>query len=370
MDILLASAKSPDPFLKLVDLLEQGEKVALIILLETSGSTPQVAGAKAVVISKGLVSGTIGGGAFELTMVERAKKLLLEEEAKLFDWSFACDSEEGSLCGGRALVLLDGHPHKNYSVFKEIVRCLNQREKGWFLIFIEKPTSEKVEVSSFFFKESRALVNFVKNRINKFEGTLSFFGEKEAFDSWREEKPCLLKVLTRENKEAILFLEPICPLPRLLIFGAGHVGQAVAKLGLFLGFEVYLFDDRKDIELPMEIKDKINFILSDMASSLEQFPTDESCYLIIVTRGHRHDAEVLRLGLKKKLAYIGMIGSRRKVALMKEEFLEKGWASEEDWARLHSPIGLNIGAKTVEEIALSIMAEVIACRRQKEGEKR
>lgn len=104
-----------------------------------------------------------------------------------------------------------------------------------------------------------------------------------------------------------------------------------------------------------------------MAESLERFSTDEFCYLIIVTRGHRHDGEVLRGALKKRAGYIGMIGSRRKVALMKEEFLKNGWASEEGWVKIHSPIGLDISARTVEEIAVSIMAEVIATRRR--GEK-
>ncbi|MCX7973037.1 MAG: XdhC family protein [Candidatus Aminicenantes bacterium] len=368
MDIYLASTKLPSLFTQLAEFLDQGKNVALIILLETRGSTPQVAGAKALITLEGLAAGTIGGGFFEAAIIEIAQKWLKLKRAELINWNFAADlAEEGSVCGGQALVLVDGNPQKNHQVFKEVGGSLKQRRRGLLSILIEKTTSDQISLDYFFLPEGEVLANLIKNKVQSKE-VWSFISKEEMADFFKDEKPRLIKGRTAEGREEILFIEPIYPLPRLLVFGAGHVGQAVARLGLFLGFEVFLFDDRADLELPIELRSKVNFIAADMASSLEKFPLDKTSYLIIVTRGHRYDAEVLRVGLKKEFAYIGMIGSRRKVALMREEFLKKGWAKEEDWAKLHSPIGLDLGAKTVEEIALSIMAEVVACRRQSRKE--
>lgn len=368
MEIQPASSFSPHIFLKLAELVEKGERAALVTIIETSGSTPQVPGAKAIITADGLKAGTIGGGYFEATIIERAKGLLNLKQSELILWNFAADEEqEGSICGGQALVMVDGFPEKDPLTFKKLADALRQRRRGLLTTILQRQAGEKIEINRLFWEEDE-LSSALGEKKNQSQEGFFYLSSEEISDLFHQEKPKLIKKFGPNGEEKILFFEPVGLPPRLLIFGAGHVGQAVAQLGLFLGFEIYLFDDRQELGLPAGIKDRINFIVADMAESLEKFSTDESCYVIIVTRGHRYDGEVLRAALKKKVGYIGMIGSRRKVALMKEEFLRNGWASEADWAQIHSPIGFDIGARTVEEIAVSIMAEVIATRRR--GEKR
>jgi xanthine dehydrogenase accessory factor len=151
-------------------------------------------------------------------------------------------------------------------------------------------------------------------------------------------------------------------LPRLVIAGAGHVGKALAHLGNLLDFEVMVIDDRPEFASQENVPDADGIVVGDIASAVKEIPDSPENYFVIVTRGHRNDAEALRAALGRGAAYVGMIGSRTKVDLMRREFLDKGWATEEEWGRVRAPIGLEIGSKTVEEIAVSIAAELVRVR--------
>jgi xanthine dehydrogenase accessory factor len=160
-----------------------------------------------------------------------------------------------------------------------------------------------------------------------------------------------------------LYLEPHFPPARLVIAGAGHVGRAVAHQAGRLGFETIVLDDRPELANRDRIPDAGRFIVGDIAAALGRIVLGGDAFVVIVTRGHRHDAEALRACIRRRTAYLGMIGSARKIALMKDDFLAKGWATPAQWARVHAPIGLPIGSRTVEEIAVSIAAELVAVRR-------
>jgi xanthine dehydrogenase accessory factor len=153
----------------------------------------------------------------------------------------------------------------------------------------------------------------------------------------------------------------------LIIAGAGHIGQALAKLGKFLGFSVAVWDDRPEYADPSKIDDAEMVLTGTVDEIFSQITIQDDCYLAIVTRGHKSDAEVLRKFIGTNASYIGMVGSKAKVAQMKTSFLENGWATHEQWSRIHSPIGFDIGAKTVEEIAISIAAELVKVRNQKDA---
>ncbi|HYA49050.1 MAG TPA: XdhC family protein, partial [Burkholderiales bacterium] len=146
------------------------------------------------------------------------------------------------------------------------------------------------------------------------------------------------------------------------IAGAGHVGKAVAHLGALLDFEVTVVDDRPEFADPTNIPDADVLVVAGIEEALRNVPDSPENYFVIVTRGHRHDAEALRAVVARPAAYVGMIGSRTKVDVMRREFLEKGWATEEEWARVRAPIGLDIRSQTVEEIAVSIAAELVLVR--------
>jgi xanthine dehydrogenase accessory factor len=156
------------------------------------------------------------------------------------------------------------------------------------------------------------------------------------------------------------------PLPRLVIAGAGHIGRALSHLGRLLDFEVTVIDDRKEYANPVNLPDADHIIVKDIGEAMQEEKKDNNTYIAIVTRGHNHDADALRPCIGSPAAYIGMMGSKKKVAKMHEEFIKNKWATEEKWQKICTPIGLEIGSKTIEEIAVSIAAQLVLKRRLKD----
>ena len=164
--------------------------------------------------------------------------------------------------------------------------------------------------------------------------------------------------------------EPFFPKERLIILGGGHVALPVAEFGARVGFLVTVVDDRLSFANPGRFPMAEKVVCDDFCHAIEELKIQESDYVCIITRGHRHDADCLRMiGKGKEPAYLGMIGSRRRVAIVKEGLLEEGYDAKR-LGRLHSPIGLRIGGVTPEEIAISILAEIIEVKRLSREDKR
>ena len=194
-----------------------------------------------------------------------------------------------------------------------------------------------------------------------------------AQESIRDGKPRYLDLtLSDEDRgdplicggEMEIFVEPLLSAPTLVIAGAGHIGASVAELGKFLGFRVVLIDDRPELMT----RDKFPLVdelhAGDMAEELSKLSITPQTYLVIVTRAHTSDAPVLRAVIDRPAAYIGMLGSKRRVLTVFEMLKQEG-VKPEAFERLHAPIGLQIGAETPQEIALSIMAEIISFKSSK-----
>ena len=158
-----------------------------------------------------------------------------------------------------------------------------------------------------------------------------------------------------------VFVEPILPQPTLFIFGAGHVSLAVSRIASEAGFAIAVIDDRASFanaeRFPMASE-----IHTSYAQSFERIRPNSSSYLLIVTRGHKDDMRVLAWAVTSEARYIGMIGSKRKVISVYKALEKEGFAAEK-FERVHAPVGLDIGALSPEEIAVSIVAELIAVRR-------
>jgi xanthine dehydrogenase accessory factor len=160
-----------------------------------------------------------------------------------------------------------------------------------------------------------------------------------------------------------VFIEPVIPEPRLYIFGAGHVGLNVCKVAALAGFEVIICDDREQYANLKRFPDAREIHAGEMDAVLPELTPNAASYIVIVTRGHRHDLRVLRWALDTPAQYIGMIGSGRKVLAIFQQ-LEAEGVARESLQRVYAPIGLEISAATPEEIAISIVAELIAIRRK------
>ncbi len=164
-----------------------------------------------------------------------------------------------------------------------------------------------------------------------------------------------------------VFIEPIDPAPSLYIVGAGHVGHQLGRLAPALGFRVHVVDDREKFANRERFPEAASIAVEDIPSWITQADLPDSAMVVVLTRGHRQDYDAVRALAGRPLRYVGLIGSRAKVAKLVERAIEEGLPP--DWLRtLHAPIGLDIGAVTPEEIAVSILAELIAVRRGKIAE--
>src|SRR3990172_713708 len=157
------------------------------------------------------------------------------------------------------------------------------------------------------------------------------------------------------------------PQATLVIVGGGHIGKALATIGDLCGFSVVVVDDRPDYANQERFPEADRVVCGDFAEVLGGLPIDSNTYVVTVTRGHKHDEESLRQVVRRGgAAYVGMIGSRRRVAAVLQHLIDDG-LDPEAVRRVHTPIGLDIGAQTPEEVAVAIMAEVVQVRRGGSG---
>ena len=166
-----------------------------------------------------------------------------------------------------------------------------------------------------------------------------------------------------------VFIEPVEPSPDVYVFGAGHVGHSLARMAHDAGFRVHVVDDRAKFADTSRFVEGTDVQVDEIPTWIESHPLPSTAYAVIVTRGHRHDLDALRALAPRNLRYLGLIGSRAKVKRIYDALLEEGLPPD-TLRRVHAPIGLDIGAVTPQEIAVSILAELIAVKHGKisEGE--
>ena len=342
----------------LIKILEKGSEAIVCQVVETRGSTPQKAGAMMVIDPDGGQGGTLGGGCVENEVKTKALQQLWSGEAAVH--SFVLDHDygwaDGLICGGRMVVVAQpvrGHEPLHY--FRTVHRFLEEGQG---------------------FTEAVVL------------GTNSGFtvgqavGRRILFDDEGEPETALpagavpngiaggiAKPSTRPRPsvhDGIAFL-PSWPRIRLIVVGAGHVGQAVAELATQTDFDVWVVDDRAQYANRERFPKAQRILVGAFDQIIPSLEITPLCYTLIVTRGHGHDQEALYHLAPTQAAYVGLIGSRRKIRLIFENLRQAG-VREADLARVTAPVGLDIGSQTVPEIAISIVAELIAQRNA--GERR
>ncbi len=163
-----------------------------------------------------------------------------------------------------------------------------------------------------------------------------------------------------------IFVEPILPDAKLIIMGAGHVGQAIAEAAQVVGFQIAVLDDRQSFANRERFPTAQEVIVDSFAKSLKQTAVTDNSFILIVTRGHGHDQIALEKAIGSNARYVGLLGSRRKIQIIVENLVRKG-CSRKAFAKLYAPIGIEIGSETPEEIAISVLAELIAIRKGVHG---
>jgi xanthine dehydrogenase accessory factor len=161
----------------------------------------------------------------------------------------------------------------------------------------------------------------------------------------------------------LVYIEPVLLDPHLVILGAGHVGRTLAKLARFTGFRVTVVDDRAEFANRENIPDAHDLIVHEFERAFEQLPVENGTFIVVATRGHNHDLDAIKAALRTPAFYIGLLGSKRKRALLRKSLADSGF-SPADIDRVIIPVGMEIGSVTPEEIAVSIMAQIIQKRRE------
>ncbi|HNR66175.1 MAG TPA: XdhC/CoxI family protein [Atribacterota bacterium] len=247
--------------------VEQNERIALVTIVDVSGSSPGKLGSKMLVNKDGLITGTIGGGMIEARVIEEAKLALKEDKGKFL--SYQLNKEEASLedwmiCGGNIKV----------------------------------------------------------------------------------------------------FIDVIVPQDEMIIFGAGHIAVILSKFAKMVGFKVTIIDEREEFANRDRFPEADRIVVAEPDIAIGEIKNFDSLYVVVVTRGHLKDEEALLSVINHGPKYIGMIGSKEKNKVIFQHLKEKG-ISEEEIAKIFAPIGVKIGAKTPEEIAVSIIAQIIGVKRGK-----
>lgn len=304
---------------------ETGARFALALVAHTTGSTPQKAGAAALFTPDGRVRGTLGGGCLEAEAQQRALRALDTGEHALFRLRLdEIDGwDDGLICGGSASIFIEPDINPHLPALRQAADILDRGARGVLHLRFDGAPLQCDEVAP----------SHAEPRCVQHDG------------------------LPTE------LLMPLLPPPRLVIAGAGHIGKAVARLGAFLGFRVLVIDDRPSLANTDNLPGAHDVICGNIPCEVGKLELGEDDYVVIVTRGHRNDGQVLAACIGSNAAYIGMIGSKRKSLLIQRGLLESGQATEEQLARVQCPIGLDIGAQSVEEIAISIAAELVQARR-------
>ncbi|MEO5802086.1 MAG: XdhC family protein [Verrucomicrobiota bacterium] len=287
------------------------EPVALGIISGVKGSSPQKVGAKALFYSDGRIESTLGGGCLEAEIQQRAIRSLQTGESSKFelllDHDFGWD--DGLICGGKVFGLILPNAQK-------------LGEEFW-------------------------------NEIAARKATLAW-GVRDDFQ--------IVRVDSKPSVPALLYQEIVEPPCNLWIAGAGHIAQAVTPLALQLDFNVSVFDDRPSLANHQFFPNEAHIFADDWNHLLGlPFPSSPA-FGLIVTRGHRHDAIVLRDWIHKPFRFLGMIGSARKARTIFEHFLEDKIATPEQLERVACPVGIKIKSQSVPEIAVSILAQFIQKR--------
>ncbi len=289
--------------------LRRNSRLALGVISTVKGSSPQKPGAKALFLPDDRMIGTLGGGCLEAEIRRRARLALDSGQPATFELTLDHDFgwDDGLICGGtvRGLIL----PRAGEAL--PIWSALAQRD----------------QVRSWGVREDFSIA----------------WCDDPAAGRW-------------------LYQETVSPPLALWMAGSGHIAQAVAPLALTLDFDVTVFDDRPELANHDCFPPEVRLRVGNWGELLETPLPSQPALGLIVTRGHQHDADVLAEWIHKPFLFLGMIGSSRKARIIREGFIKKKMATVEELARLACPIGLPIGAVSVHEIAVSILAQYIEKR--------
>lgn len=325
----------------LCERLERGERLAAATIATSDGSTPRSAGAKMLVGPDGIVAGTLGGGLVEARAAGEAAKTLRDGASRLLDIDMAGSAASGTdlICGGRVRIFVGLVEPDWAGLFRHLADRLDRGGDALLLT----PTDGGPSPVAVYPESGGALASAASAHMS---------GGARLF----------------EHGGVEYLLEPLRARAKLVLAGGGHVSLATARIASLVDFDVAVIDDRPEFANPERfpwLGRGRTLVVPGYERCLDAgvlgFPVTEKCFIVILTRGHSHDGEVLAQALATPAGYVGMIGSGRKRDAVYARLAERGFSGD-DFRRVHCPVGLPLGGETPAEIAVSIVAQLIAAR--------
>ena len=340
---------------------EENRSAVLATLIKRTGSAPRDTGTRFVVLDDGRFHGSIGGGTFEARVLEEAQRVIQSGRASRYAFHLMGEDVEDTdmICGGEGEVFLEPvRPERvqHVQVFERALAVLRRGGAGLLATALDPDRWNGDEIPKVFMEfEGDVLGSLLGHRPmpEALVQSLSRFQGKK--------QPRVAMLEDGAGGVIEVLLEPVAADPTLYVFGGGHVAAEIVPLAARVGFQVVVIDDRPEFADPARLPNAREVIQAPYEGIMKRLSVDPASYLVIVTRGHSHDKDVLAQALETDARYLGMIGSSRKIGIIFDRLREEG-VPQERLGRVHAPIGIDIGAETPEEIAVSIVAELIMVR--------
>ena len=318
----------------------KGKPTMLVTIVANTGSAPRGVGASMIVGKKGMLKGTIGGGNLEYQATKAAQENLSAEKGEFKEYHLTKENSAnlGMVCGGNVDVLFTyiSSETKTRTVLETATDHLRTHKPGWLIL-----PFNGMEIG--FFSKGKGLIG---------ANTACTPGQKEFIDH-------TASVIETANDKC--YVQRLNSTSRVYIFGGGHLAQELVPMLTHIGFRCIVTDDRSDFSTKELFPDAEEVHTLSYSNLSDQYLIQQQDYIVVITRGHLGDYEVLKYSLNTPAYYIGAVGSRSKIAEINSKLRNDGFV-EEDIARVTTPIGIDIKSETPAEIAISIAAQLIEKR--------
>ncbi|MGQ4809616.1 putative xanthine dehydrogenase subunit A [Candidatus Entotheonellaceae bacterium PAL068K] len=348
-----------DVFKSAIDILDQGGQAAMSTIVASKGSLPMSEKSKMLVTPEGQIIGTVGGGCLEADVWAEARRVLDAGKSSIqqFVLTEKYAGESGLNCGGMVEILTEPLPEQGHDIFHTILELKETGHRGTLVtILSDHPRYPEGQRKLLLCDDGRTIGSLGDAAL---EACMSHKGQ----EILQGEEFAMTDYTLQDGSTLQLFMEPVLPTPTVYVFGGGHVSFFVVRAAKLAGFRVKIIDDRPAFANRERFPEADATIVMGFDQVKGAFDFGQDDYVILVTRGHQHDQRILEQIWDCQARYIGMIGSKSKIAKMWKRLEARG-IDRQYLNRVHAPIGLNIGADTPEEISISVVAELIRERRE------
>ncbi len=338
--------------------LQVESHVAVATIVRTRGSSPREVGARMLVKPDGATDGTVGGGCGEAEVWRTALEVMADEQARMVvvDLTNDIGLNTDGVCGGIMDIFVEPWTSNGDPIAAGVLRAVADHKPAITATIVGRSRGMPCVLGE------KALIVDQRCRAGALEWPALEERVLADTESAIGDGRSQVRSYSFETGQVSVFFDLALPPLTLVVVGAGHVAMPMAQVGKLLDFDVIVVDDRASFANAERFPSADRIVVEDFETAVDDLPITPSTYVVLVTRGHAHDVRALRKIIQKRAAYIGMIGSRRRVYAVFKLLRDEG-VPVEDLLRVHAPIGLDIKTETPGEIAISVGAELLKVRR-------